>query len=84
MLVVPEVRKSFFGWKPVERPPTTYPGPSPSGARTSERLRSLGTLLPPLSASPYRHCPTIATAVPNRPRDTALTGYEDGWKPTTA
>lgn len=25
VLAVPPIRKSLFGWKPVERPPTTYP-----------------------------------------------------------
>ncbi|KAK4057988.1 n19m, NADH-ubiquinone oxidoreductase 9.5 kDa subunit [Microbotryomycetes sp. JL221] len=28
VVVVPEVRKTFFGWKPAERPPTTYPLPN--------------------------------------------------------
>ncbi|GAA5863693.1 hypothetical protein JCM5296_003991 [Sporobolomyces johnsonii] len=28
VVTVPEVRKRFFGWKPVERPPTTYPLPN--------------------------------------------------------
>ncbi|GAA6047291.1 hypothetical protein JCM3770_001870 [Rhodotorula araucariae] len=28
VLTIPEARKKFFGWKPVERPPTTYPLPN--------------------------------------------------------
>ncbi|KAM0754772.1 hypothetical protein T439DRAFT_309570 [Meredithblackwellia eburnea MCA 4105] len=28
VVAVPEIRKSWFGWKPVERPPTTYPLPN--------------------------------------------------------
>ncbi|GAA5984053.1 hypothetical protein JCM11641_005580 [Rhodosporidiobolus odoratus] len=28
VVTVPEVRKRYFGYKPVERPPTTYPLPT--------------------------------------------------------
>ncbi|TNY18973.1 hypothetical protein DMC30DRAFT_354610 [Rhodotorula diobovata] len=28
VLTVPEARKRFFGYRPVERPPTTYPLPN--------------------------------------------------------
>lgn len=30
VLTVPEIRKRFFGYKPVERPPTSYPRKSSS------------------------------------------------------
>ncbi|KAG0664269.1 hypothetical protein C6P46_001733 [Rhodotorula mucilaginosa] len=28
VVTVPEIRKRFFGYKPVERPPTSYPLPN--------------------------------------------------------
>ncbi|GAA5908176.1 uncharacterized protein JCM6883_004296 [Sporobolomyces salmoneus] len=34
VVAVPEVRRKFFGWKPVERPPTTYPLPNRSRETT--------------------------------------------------
>ncbi|KAI5478431.1 hypothetical protein MNV49_005072 [Pseudohyphozyma bogoriensis] len=40
VLIVPDVRAKYFGWKPVERPPTAYP-------------------------------------LPNRPRDSSLSGFDD-------
>lgn len=33
VVTVPEIRKRFFGWKPVERPPTTYPRAYSSSVR---------------------------------------------------
>ncbi|ORY75061.1 hypothetical protein BCR35DRAFT_306494 [Leucosporidium creatinivorum] len=36
VVVVPSVRKSWFGWKPVERPPTTYPLPNRAREATVE------------------------------------------------
>ncbi|GAA5921329.1 hypothetical protein JCM1841_002439, partial [Sporobolomyces salmonicolor] len=35
VVTVPEVRKRFFGWKPAERPPTSYPRALPCPALSS-------------------------------------------------
>lgn len=41
VLTVPEIRKRFFGYKPVERPPTSYPRKPPPLPRVSIRSYSL-------------------------------------------
>ncbi|GAA5832262.1 hypothetical protein JCM11251_004299 [Rhodosporidiobolus azoricus] len=45
VVAVPEIRSRFFGWKPVERPPTTYPLPnrpreSPQGYEDGWKLQA--------------------------------------------
>ena len=47
VLTVPEIRKRFFGYKPVERPPTSYPRkPPPLLPRVSIRSYSLTPCYP--------------------------------------
>ncbi|KAK4701449.1 hypothetical protein P7C70_g4783, partial [Phenoliferia sp. Uapishka_3] len=89
VLVVPEVRKSFFGWTPIERPPTTYPGQFDPFVSLRPR-RSLMLFFVSFlhlavrfrlrlwhiskTTEPLAFTPT---PVPNRPRDAALAGFED-------
>ena len=77
VLVVPPIRKNYFGYVPIARPPTTFPresGPGPAlqdGAGQTSRIRQ-HTLIHLIIAAP-----AAAAPVPNRARDANLTGYDD-------